>query len=111
MHRQRRPAPQGKMKLHGAAAVALLGWYLMVPPMQGGYSPKRAPLSHWGLFESFDTARECRNFQDDALKSTKDSLPPDEPKGQLSNNAIAKDLMRYAGMFGKCIASDDPRLK
>jgi len=84
----------------------------MVPPMQGDYSPKPAPLSHWGMFESFDTAQECRDFQGYALKSTKDFPPPSaERKGLLSSKALANNLMRYAGMFGKCIASDDPRLK
>jgi hypothetical protein len=99
------------MELSHAAALALVGWYLMVPPMLGDYSPKPAPLNHWGLFQSFDTARECRDFQDDVLKSTKDFLPPDEPNGQLSDKALTKNLMRYTGLFGKCIASDDPRLR
>ena len=43
------------MNLRHAAALALVGWYLMVPPL----SNPSAPLSKWNLYRSYDTAREC----------------------------------------------------
>jgi hypothetical protein len=46
------------MNLHHAAALALLGWYLIMPPK--GY-PK-APLTCWSHMWSFDTAKECQKM-------------------------------------------------
>jgi hypothetical protein len=44
-----------------AAALALVGWYLMVPPRAQDGSPNiRAPLSEWNQASiGFDTASEC----------------------------------------------------
>jgi hypothetical protein len=44
------------MKLRHTAARALLGWYLMVPPLQ----KPNAPLSHWKLLKVFDTEALCQ---------------------------------------------------
>lgn len=100
------------MKLRQTTALALVGWYLMMPPMSNDpYYPKRAPLSHWGTFESFDTATDCRDFQADTLKRTKDIDYSALRKRALNTKELTNNLMRYAAMFGKCIASDDPRLK
>jgi hypothetical protein len=41
-------------------ALALFGWYLMVPPVGGDASP---PRSHWRTIDSFDTAQECRRIE------------------------------------------------
>ena len=41
-------------------ALALFGWYLMVPPVGGDAS---APRSHWRTIDSFDTAQECRRIE------------------------------------------------
>jgi len=55
------------MKFRHAAALALVGWYLMVPPQNAHWQEKRqplynsnAPLSEWDIDESFDTAAECQ---------------------------------------------------
>lgn len=48
------------MKTCHAAALALLGWYLMVPLVGGDAS---APLSQWRTIDSFDTAQECRRIE------------------------------------------------
>ena len=95
------------MKFCHAAALALVGWYLMVPPVRPGtdlsdLSPQPAPLSQWDTQAAFDTAEECRNFQDYSLKH----IPKHIPKHDVVN-----DAERYTTVFGKCIASDDPRLK
>ncbi len=56
------------MKLRHAAALALVGWYLMAPPMpvdgQGSARILRnAPLRNWTLVRSFDSARNCEAFK------------------------------------------------
>jgi hypothetical protein len=47
--------------LRHAAALALVGWYLMVPfPDAPGKTPNfRAPLSQWNQMGAFDTAVAC----------------------------------------------------
>jgi hypothetical protein len=44
-------------------ALALVGWYLMVPPsaLPPGVAYKE-PLSKWQIVRGFDTADDCRDF-------------------------------------------------
>jgi hypothetical protein len=65
-----------------AAALALVGWYLMVPPVTSdGRTQKDAPLSRWYIASNFETKEEC-----------------EQVRQASSGSAI-------------CVASDDPRLK
>jgi len=79
------------MKPCYAAALALVGWYLMGPPLTSPDSDKyetQAPLSRWETIASFDTAAQC--------------------------TARLKEIIRSAvtgSLFLRCIATDDPRLK
>jgi hypothetical protein len=99
------------MKCRHAAAIALVGWYLMVPPVK--YAPTSkpdllavdpsAPLSKWSVSESFDTAAECEARKDQRFETFRKAMEPsaflkfyDGPKGAL--------------LQGQCIATDDPRL-
>ncbi len=101
------------MKFHHAAALALVGWYLMVPPALD--DPKRpkllidvnAPISEWSAQEPFDTAQECKQARDagkqefyrsDFWKKAKERTRIDSIKLLQKSEAA-------------CIASDDPRLK
>ena len=50
------------MKPRHAAALALVGWYLMVPPPVIHSSvpvDTDAPLSKWGIFSAHDSAADC----------------------------------------------------
>jgi hypothetical protein len=97
------------MKARHAAALALVGWYLMVPPQSfdmSGLSPNNAktevpkrvkeysqlvaatPLSRWKTKKFFDTAQECKHQK---------------------NLDVEADSPDY--FFEECIATDDPRLK
>ena len=95
------------MNLRHAAALALVGWYLMLPQMMLQETKdnaavgldqwtivvdKSVPLARWTLFASFDSAAECEAMQAKLL-----ALPNLE------------DHQRY--VYSSCIASDDPRLK
>ena len=87
------------MRLRHAAALALVGWYLMIPPKSGKdasgpYDPK-AELNKWFVFGAYDFAHECEGakFLDrEAHKSKSDPMNPALESAQ-------------------CIATDDPRLK
>jgi hypothetical protein len=87
------------MKPRHAAALAIVGWYLMAPPPQDLH----APISKWVMKGSYDTADAC--FADRAL---------------IGGNADLRAIQRRkAGLTAPddpdsaalCIASDDPRLK
>jgi len=70
------------MKLRHAAALALVGWYLMMPPStSSGRIQKDAPLSRWYIFTTFETKKECEKAR------------------------------QFSSGLSICVASDDPRLK
>jgi hypothetical protein len=74
---------------HTAVALALLGWYLMMPPQTRTWwigaqrSDDAAPLSRWTNAQSFDNAAKCET-------------------ARLATQVQAGAL---------CVATDDPRLK
>jgi hypothetical protein len=82
------------------AALAFVGWYLLLPPRgwrpedlakplgqrQGSIPLLESPYSEWSIQKTFDSAREC-----EALKQEFWSDPGRE--------------------YAICITSDDPRLK
>jgi len=82
------------MKLrHAATAIALIGWYLMLPPQtrtwwvgQERYDDGAA-LSSWTIERSFDKADVCQAAQQQAGDAT-----------MSMGHAL-------------CVATDDPRLK
>jgi hypothetical protein len=101
------------MNLRHAAALALVGWYLMVPPLRHGRPTgadavgPEAPLWLWQNMGSFDSAADCykyKNFLSDRHAAGENAqggtLPPD-----LKAEFQAEDS------DAKCIATDDPNLK
>jgi hypothetical protein len=91
------------MNLRHAAALALIGWDLIAPPV-GSVTSRRnpatgfydaystAPLHTWQVADSYDTAAECRKALDMANLQARQDCP--------DCSAIAA-----------CIATNDPRLK
>jgi hypothetical protein len=67
------------------------GFYLMVPPFQGGIVKTNAPLSQWSAEGSYYTADECQQDQINTVKIL------GEPKALRIST-------------GNCVATDDPRL-
>jgi hypothetical protein len=61
------------MKLGHTAALALAGWYLMVPPRVSDWPvlvyDTSAPLSKWHQGGSFDTAKVQRGYEEDCRTS------------------------------------------
>jgi hypothetical protein len=84
--------------------LALVGWYLMVPPDKPGPPPRHAhdlaPLAKWTIVTSFDTAAECEGRIE---KERNDLVRTARP----ADIAILLELVNSQ----QCIASDDPRLK
>ena len=48
----------GTMKPRHAAALALMGWYLLAPPLYKGEVDEKAPLKEWAVLQSFRTVAE-----------------------------------------------------
>jgi hypothetical protein len=111
------------MNLRNAAALALVGWYLMGPPIGPGWHFDRnwqlterpwvrsqIPLNRWDILKSFDTAKECESFMID-LKEGKATPDPDYPWFDLKDPNDPNDVDTIRDTHLVCIASDDPRLK
>jgi hypothetical protein len=107
------------MNLRHAAALALVGWYLMVPPLtedghparlSGPISPDsvwgvefKAPLSKWELNGTYNSASQCNEERE--TRSERIRKETHWPEGSRSW-AFGEDFID-----SQCIASDDPRLK
>jgi hypothetical protein len=95
------------MNSRHAAALALVGWYLMVPPLTPGGGPHEvlfhAPLSKWEVGEDIDTKAEC----EDSLREHINNMDRDANDCAVGTCAVM--VVEYA--HGRCMASDDPRLK
>jgi hypothetical protein len=95
------------------SAVLMSGWYLMLPPagQQNGvpWPDHTAPISHWTIAESFDTAKACET----ELKHNRAHFAHNLRKTSQADAAPAFWARFYVEAAGgaTCIASDDIRLK
>jgi hypothetical protein len=105
------------MKPRHAVALALIGWYLMTPPIIGVVVTAHAPLRQWRIVKSYDSAGECeKDLDDDTAFSEK--VAEDSAFRERAWRRDAPTLSRDdydatvgAFLYTVCIASDDPRLK
>jgi hypothetical protein len=89
------------MKPQHATALAIAGWYLMIPPSTLPPSAAyKEPLRKWQIVRGFDTADDCQDFLGNFFEDS-------QQKQAL--NLLEPAYRDY--MFAECIASDDPRLK
>jgi hypothetical protein len=92
----------GCVKPVHAAALALVGWYLMVPPTEdANHVDPSVPLPKWVVLRAFDTAAACDEAQD-RLRYRVSRLNLQIPVASAASEAAE---------FSQCIASDEPRLK
>jgi hypothetical protein len=110
------------MKPRHAAAFALVGWYLMVPPLvalepvngkcsQDFQTMLELQLSDWSVDDEFDTAKQCevakkQLLERSAQNSTEDKLAHE---GQLAN--FCAPLVHFWQLVqATCVSTEDPRL-
>jgi hypothetical protein len=124
----RRSASSLSMTPRHAAALALVGWYLMRPPGPNNGAPDfRAPLSQWTYSGSFDSAKDCQRERDSRIdlgvktihdiRETVDGLTRQQAVlGKDRLQTLREDAgeaqtfwLQYTA--SQCIATDDPRLK
>ena len=105
------------MDLRHAAALALMGWYLIVPPgsckpewvSQGKPLPCAAPLSEWIVALSFSHGDKC-----DAERTAHISIGEQEMAD--ANGSDDKQLVDstrkiyWRALTERCVSTDDPRL-
>jgi hypothetical protein len=106
------------VKARHAAALALVGWYLMIPPIEGTAVNRAALLSKWNNKGSFDNASTCTTelqvSQDQARKSYEHPEIEKQPKGWNMPPDVWRLWVKTTStqfLAAICIASDDPRLK
>jgi hypothetical protein len=104
------------VKSRHAAALVLVGWCLMLPPLADEVKPPvphrtvalSAPLSEWCLVQCFDTTQQCesmrQNWYDDGSHKL-DVLLSYDGKFTLSLRGV------FAELFVRCIAAADPSVK
>jgi hypothetical protein len=108
------------MNLRHAAALSMLGWYLMVPPFAGKTKPEdslglKAPVDQWMIIQSFDSEKSCNGetvkMKDGAEKMLKQSdAAVLKNVAEFKTAAEAREWLKGRA-HATCIARDDPRLK
>jgi hypothetical protein len=95
------------MKARYSTALALVSWYLMVPPSAQRFSDLATgldPLWQWLQIGSFDSANACQQGRRMMIDHFMADLQRDP------NDAGAVHSLD-AFYYSECIASDDPRLQ
>lgn len=87
------------MKPSHAGALALVGWYLMMPPMGNGKVYLTAPLNMWQIVVSAATLKDCKNV---LLNYEKHPSQIDDP--------TTREAIKLRTSHGICISEADPRL-
>jgi len=121
------------MNLRHAAALALVGWYLVTPhALPNSREPNLSlPLSQWVRRGPLPSKSDCEDRRSAALRQNDDPAQREEMKKQLPSvraeiqrewpnqkmppdSYFDKDYwddLRRILKLSQCIASDDPRLK
>ena len=115
------------MNLRHAAALALVGWYLMVPPLKNGeiIPDEKAPLSEWKTVMSGNSSLFCERvrivFQNQEEKEWRAELAKGRATTISEKDKAIRDkvdqqfleiLRKTAPItYAKCVSTDDPCLK
>jgi len=110
------------MKFRHVAALALTGWYLMLPPdrlaQEGAlflYTDNRdAPLTEWLVVQSFDTAAHCEakrkaDFTNADRQTREFAISKHADRDFAADRQALSLTVLKKGE--RCGATDDPRLK
>jgi hypothetical protein len=95
------------VNLRHAAALALVGWYLMTPPRVGDHFFPDAPLSRW---RSLDRIEYPSKNACEAVRQKDVAMFPGDPEKLPAERYTARTMMRGVRALA-CVATDDPPLK
>ena len=110
------------MNLRHAAALALVGWYLMMPPDNWTLCSKSvadceaisdAPLGRWNTTQSFDSANQCEQARSVwEGRGTKDfNAAKFNSYETLTTSRSTRLMLDQGRIAARCVSTDDPRLK
>jgi hypothetical protein len=85
-----------RMNVRHAAALALVGWYLMISPA----GRPDAPLSKWRTFHGYDDIRECESARSDGV---------DAGNWDRQTPILASEIKGTKLPSAVCISTDDTR--
>jgi len=98
------------VKIRHAAALSLMTWFLMVPPLipNSGEVNKSAPLSQWIKRRAFPHSEGCEAAKERLRKTGLANQTEADAMGRRgSHNPEFHCVVCQA----QCVAEDDPRLK
>jgi hypothetical protein len=100
---------------HIVAALALVGWYLMMPPESAKVPhsvDSDVPLSHWISVATFATSDDCEKALADLQKTEQDPIELDKTGKlqRLRKRESDPALGRARAINAACVESDDFRL-
>jgi hypothetical protein len=95
------------MKTNHVVALALVAWYLMVPPLvDAPYKiDTEAPMTAWKVYQTFNTAEECKKSLSSAQLKYKPTATAQIGTIKRGTRAFALQMV-----FAQCVKSDDPSL-
>ncbi len=105
------------MTLHHAAALALMGWLLLMPPVfspmgehHRSFNDLSAPLNKWDVLAKFGSQDQCEEEKQRLRTEAPARLnfAHEHPDRDPNGNILA---VSEAWQLADCIADDDPRLK
>jgi hypothetical protein len=110
-------AHEEEMTIRHAAALALVGWYLLIPPVFSpmgdhprAFNDLNASLKKWDIWAPFESETSCKRekerIQSEAPLRLK--FAREYPDQDRNGNIVA---VAEAWQRAECIATDDPRLK
>jgi len=102
------------LKSRHLAALALVGWYLMMPPDSAKVPhdvDTGVPLAHWIVVSTYDTEENCEGALTGIQNSQTDPITLDKT-GKLKRLDKHDDALGKArALNAACVESDDIRLK
>jgi hypothetical protein len=106
----------GHLNSRHTAALAFVGWYLMMPPDSAKVPhsvDSEAPLSHWITVATFDTSENCEKALAELQSKNQDPIELDKTGKlqRLRKRGPDPALGRARAINAGCVESDDFRLK
>ena len=106
------------MKPRHAAALGIVSWFLMVPPIadraydisQPRVIEGDAPVSDWVIKRAYDTAEECENAREDLRNRSFAIIVKRFEHGDANSTERIQTIDSAQNSSPRCIAPDDPRL-
>jgi hypothetical protein len=87
-----------------AAALALVGWYLMMPaPARETFMEVTPPIGHWAHLGSYDNEKDCDHALDEMYRKSE--------RAGFEMKGVNPEDVRRSWALAQCISTDDPRLK